>query len=742
MVFLTNELVAGLKRLHGAPSASGDATTPTKGDAGEVGRLRAEVGDLLERVGQPVRGAARAAFRRLTRGASGGGGATSPALGGYGERGNVLPCRDVSHVALPDVAGTFDVTAVPELAELLCSRSALFEAERVDVKRVGCYSDPRLKGRCPAFFELCLRLLERGLVRPVVRRGNHGVGVFTVLKKYVEKGDGTSVPSLRLVLDCRRANAGGPAPPACALGSVESLARLELPSGGTVRGYAGDVADYFYKLRLPAGFASYLWLADLPWAPFVDFARSKGRDVDGFESFDGLGFICPPMGWAYAPYLAQRCLEHVLDVGAEGRLGHRDPAVDVSLGGLGGGAHWEYLDDYGRILVGPSARETEERARAAQVRDRAWLEGAKLDVHKEQFGDCLEVLGCLFDGERRRVVPLAEKFAPLLSAVRHVVSEGRRGRHFRPSEVESLLGRMTWVTLVRREVFAVFGDVYTWLRRRRLRGTEGEAGPVPPRVLNELATWLALTPLLKAELALPWHPELSLSDAGPEGFGVVCGLVPPLVASGIAAGDVCGLVRAVDRLAVRGRWRDECPQVEREGRAALLALRRLTRDRSCRSRKVLQGSDAQSVLGALRKGRSSAPGLHACMRAAAACVLFAGLRMTRVWVPSHLNLADGPSRGARRPSVHRDCAKEHPGWPSIVELVGDRGVWRPVPRRGWSGLRRWSPRCRPRAPSPVCEEGAVLGPELEEALGKIARRADAAVAREVRRRARWRQLTR
>ena len=28
-------------------------------------------------------------------------------------------------------------------------------------------------------------------------------------------------------------------------------------------------------------------------------------------------------------------------------------------------------------------------------------------------------------------------------------------------------------------------------------------------------------------------------------------------------------------------------------------------------------------------------------------------------------LADGPSRGARRPSVHRDCAKEHPGWPRI-----------------------------------------------------------------------------
>jgi len=231
---------------------------------------------------------------------------------------------------------------------------------------------------------------------------------------------------------------------------------------------------------------------------------------------------------------------------------------------------------------------------------------------------------------------------------------------------------------MRREVFSAFADVYTWVRRRRRRGTEGDAGMVPERVLREFKVWLALTPLLKANLAVPWHPEISLSDAGPEGFGVVTGVVRARDAAAIAKGDVGALVKAVDKLAVRGGWDKERPQVAREGLAAVVALCRLTRDRGCRNRRVLQAMDAQSVMGALDKGRSSSAGLFAVAQRAAACVLFAGWRVTRIWVPSHLNLADGPSRGARRPSVHFDCASPPPGkGPGITELVGPRGVWRP-----------------------------------------------------------------
>ena len=678
---MTNEMVATLKSLDHVPYREKGMFSASKGDWGEVERLRGEARDFLDRVGMPEMGSERADFRRLTQVAPAGSSAAS-CPGGYGERGSLYSCRKVEHVALPKRAAIYDVANVPELTCLLGPADALFAARPPDSK-VGCYADPRLKGHSALYFDLALEMLRSGMVRPVRKVGEDGLAIFTVLKKFVEGPDGALQPRLRPVLDCRRVNARAPVPPKCALGSLESVGRISLPAGGAVCGYAGDVPDYFYTLRLPDDYPPHLWLKDLPWQAFVRYAIDRGVEAGRFEGSDALGFTCPPMGWSWAPLVAQKCLENILDTEAEGRLGHRDPAVDVDFGAPALGAHWEYLDDYGRLFADETPERAEARAASARERDRGRMNRAGLAVHKEQFGAALDVLGARLDGDRRRVVPAVDKFRPLVGAVRYVVREASAGRRFRPIEIERLLGRMTWMTLLRREIFAAFGDVYTWIRRRRKRGTEGDAGAVPGRVLIELRTWLGLCPLLKANLSAPWHPEFVLSDAGPEGFGVVTGLLEPGDAEKIQRGQVGMLVKAVDKLAVRGGWNVGMPQVEREGKAAVIALSRLARDRGCRDRKVLQALDAQSVIGALNKGRSSSAGLFVVAMRAAARALFAGWQMRRVWVPSHLNLADGPSRGALRPSVHLDCARGAAGQPAIVDLVGPRGVWRPA-----SGLRR------------------------------------------------------
>ena len=63
--------------------------------------------------------------------------------------------------------------------------------------------------------------------------------------------------------------------------------------------------------------------------------------------------------------------------------------------------------------------------------------------------------------------------------------------------------------------------------------------------------------------------------------------------------------------------------------------------------------DAQAVLFALIKGRSSAPTLRFEVRRIAAHALAADVLLHFLWVPSEHNPADAPSRGLRWRSSHR-----------------------------------------------------------------------------------------
>ena len=66
-------------------------------------------------------------------------------------------------------------------------------------------------------------------------------------------------------------------------------------------------------------------------------------------------------------------------------------------------------------------------------------------------------------------------------------------------------------------------------------------------------------------------------------------------------------------------------------------------------RKLVLFVDNQSVLGALRKGRSRAPDVHLILREILTSQESGQIRIYPYWVPSALNIADGPSRGHALP---------------------------------------------------------------------------------------------
>ena len=87
-------------------------------------------------------------------------------------------------------------------------------------------------------------------------------------------------------------------------------------------------------------------------------------------------------------------------------------------------------------------------------------------------------------------------------------------------------------------------------------------------------------------------------------------------------------------------------------------VKRLTRCQKGRNCRMLVVTDSQVALGCFRKGRSSNRGLLHLARRLAGLVLGYNLRLSLRYVPSHCNLADGPSRGSRRVGVARSTARK------------------------------------------------------------------------------------
>ena len=95
------------------------------------------------------------------------------------------------------------------------------------------------------------------------------------------------------------------------------------------------------------------------------------------------------------------------------------------------------------------------------------------------------------------------------------------------------------------------------------------------------------------------------------------------------------------------RNREPAHIVSLEASALLLYVRWLLRTASNHGKRTPVLIDAQAVVGAVAKGRSSAPGLRRTLRRLAAHLLAGDMILKPIYVPSEMNPADGPSRGVR-----------------------------------------------------------------------------------------------
>ena len=641
-------LQKGLQHLNAgggvpAPAQPDPPRQDVEADVAELARLRKLCVDFhIQNPGasQASVGEKRGAFKRLTRAGPGYGGPV---------RGDVEALR-MENLSLPPVCeGGFPVQdAFPWVknweGEMLLQENVAPSLEQL--RETPSYCDPQLRAGTVALTELTVHLFERGLVRPVQRRGQVGCQMFTLHKKLGEQ---------RLIFDMRRPGRMFRPPPPVVMGSPRALSFLDLSSGSIgedgVWAFAGDVPVFFYHLMMPASWAQYNWLQGVDFQGARDACVAKGADPSLFEGCDGFGFVALPMGHPWAPFLAQGCLEHVLSlagVAKENFLLHGRAASALERDSV---IALPYLDDFLGIVRASTPPQACIRAEHQLEHTKRKLGDCGLGCHKEATGKRLTSLGMVLDLDERTVCPVSEKFVPLLHATRYVLEK----RSASPHQIAKLLGHWTWWLSLRPELYSILETVYVFCKRCANWDVPLTLGS---DVLTEFRTLMRLAPFVRADLGWEFSPRLYASDACLSGGGVTYAHPDP---SNLRAlfGKSCSWTGATEasaelaevcaqggwKVAIATPWKRPDGRIDAlEGEAAILAMRHRMRDRSSRQVRFVQLQDNQATLGSFRKGRSSAPRLLRQCRRAAALALFGQWKIAWVYVPSAWNPADEPSR--------------------------------------------------------------------------------------------------
>lgn len=533
-------------------------------------------------------------------------------------------------VALPSSAGAVDLLAAlpPSVASAYRCPSPLSLRELAERKS---QVKPRVFATRPEYIKLVHRLVAHSMVEftksPVVINGLFGV----------EKPDG----SIRLIVDGRPANQTFVEPPRVQLPTPDLVPRLMVPPNKKLYVAKSDLADFFYRFRVPVWMQPYFALPGLT-AEELDLVSTFGSGAIVYPCLSVLA-----MGWSHSVYLAQTAHEHLLNTRT--RLQPCDRITHSSDLLVNRTRHLVYIDDL--IMFGTDPEEM-SAVQAHYVAVTAALNlPAKPSKVIPPSADGVDCLGVELTGSDQVLAPRADKLERLRQDTIALLRRGScSGR-----DLAALVGRWTWIMLVTRPGLACFAAVYRFMQcagRRvfRLWGT----------VARELYIVTCLSPLFLTSLSSAWYPQVFATDASSDGQGVVAAQVPSEIVE--VAARQSGSVNpksaeslAVDQLVVNrswsvivsSRWRAPEHINALEVRAVSTAVRHvLSSPLSFDRRRLLVLCDSQVAVGALAKGRSSSHPLLCRLRPVSALLLASGLQLYLRWIASAMNPADGPSRGA------------------------------------------------------------------------------------------------
>jgi hypothetical protein len=270
--------------------------------------------------------------------------------------------------------------------------------------------------------------------------------------------------------------------------------------------------------------------------------------------------------------------------------------------------------------------------------------------------------GCFF-------APHGPRLGVFLGAILEVLRVGA----ISPKGMSALLGVGQWMMLLNRPLFSCLDKVYSFARLT----PDTVDKTMCEQVRRELMLIAVLAPYLEADLRRKWAPMLTATDASVVfGFGASVATCSEDVARQV--GRLAETRGAFVRLARDGGPTDEpektrlgtphCLSLSKrafrdvlsvkkrrdahpgslEASGLLLLLKWLTRSTRHFSRRVPVLVDAQAVLGAASKGRTSAKSIGQDLRRIAVVTFSSDILPSYVYIPSEDNPADAPSRNKQQ----------------------------------------------------------------------------------------------
>jgi len=475
----------------------------------------------------------------------------------------------------------------------------------------------------------------------------------------------------RLIIDARFANVLFVDPPHVALCGPSHLVQMHLPAGTAMCVAKSDLSNFYHHLGLPEWLQPYFALPPLRPGELAELGLPPGA-----------AFPCcttMPMGWSHAVHLAQAVHLHVLYRARAVRpednlLCMLSPSVSSTRVRYG-----VVVDDFFLFCLNRALASRVFDAVLAAYRQAGFV--VKDSKIVRPTFDVVKVIGFDICGRTGTITLPRESQVSLVRATLAVL----RAHTVPGSHLAHILGRWTWVMMLRRPSLAVLQHCYLYCDVAK-----GANFTLWPSARRELVALLSLLPLLTARLSNSFFSSAIASDASLLAAGVTTAKLTPhlhaqlwplcstrhhmvqqarlntdavraalpalaasmphharvLVAQSRVFDAFYATVAASPwRTLVSHTWREEEHINRLELRAALLALHWVFR-RGPRAlgRRIYLLLDSSAAFFSLWKGRSSSPRLLLVLRKINALLLAGGLTLLPGWLPSAVNPADAPSR--------------------------------------------------------------------------------------------------
>eukprot|EP00435_Cladocopium_sp_Y103_P018992 s1272_g4.t1 len=628
------------------------------------------------------------------------------------------------------------------------------------------YWDETLRGSREARLDLYRKLASKSLLG-FRRRIRTKVGIFFVWKS--EKR------GIRLIIDARMPNGCHRRPPKTKLGGAAGLSEIDAVLdaddldtaacgyGGAVElpaklfGDTGDVSDAFYQFSVWP-LAEWFGLDDPVFAHEFDVNEVWNPDTQAME---GVApdeplfpvFLGMPQGWAWALHFCNTAVEFGMSKSIPSASFIKDGMTtpDPKLGPLGS----VYVDNLG---VFGFAQQVVHHSFDMAVEN---LERAGFVFHELEKGSTeVTNVGVVIDTQRRRLRHSRKRSWRLYLALKHFL----RLKKATGESVRVLAGHIVHYFSIQRAGMSclhhTYKFIYQWL--------DGRSHIVPGAVKREIRMVVGMIFQVDVDLSAPYSPIAFCGDSSSYGY---CFQVTNVQKSeqrdlfrfherwrfievedgiGLGLGShhswsadfkvpqtsyvrwLCERLGMVPKLPdslleasrwktlVKRRWDHSEPIHLKEGRVALMSLRRAARNATLHGHRLLTLCDNLSAIMAYDKGRARDLSLLSLCRRAGALQLACEIRWHLRFVESARNPSDKDSRAFSHPfrrkyrSQIAATVRERVG---TVEAPTDRAASTRGTTTG--SLPSCSTSARGRKPTVISGRGSVVAPHMGAVLSDI-----------------------